>query len=92
MARRFTGYTFAYFLAGIGFGAVLALLYAPRSGEETREAINQKVEEGKAYVAGRGKEIRRKAEDVVVEGKRKMQDLSAQGKDFAAKIGIKCES
>lgn len=90
MARRFSGYGFACFLAGIGFGAVLAILYAPRSGEETREMINQKVEEGRAYVSSRGKDIRRKAEDFVIEGKRKIEDLSAQGKDFAAKIGVKC--
>lgn len=90
MARRFTGHEFAYFLAGIGFGAVLAILYAPRSGEETREIINQKFEDGKAYMSSRGKEIRRKAEDLVVEGRRKIEDLSAQSKDFVEKLGIKC--
>ena len=51
----------AFFLAGAGIGAVLALLFAPKSGRETRELIartatdsrdyiNNKVSEGKQIV------------------------------------------
>ena len=36
-----------FFLAGLGMGAILALLFAPRSGKETREYIAGKAEEGR---------------------------------------------
>ncbi len=55
----------AFFLAGMGIGAVLALLFAPKSGKETREFLSQKAEEGKDYVTTRGRELRKQAEEVV---------------------------
>lgn len=59
----------AFFLAGLGIGAILALLFAPKSGEETRKYIAERAEEGKDYFSSRGKEIRRQAEDIVEKGK-----------------------
>ncbi len=46
----------AFFLAGLGIGAILALLFAPKSGEETRQYITGKAGEGKDFVASRSKE------------------------------------
>ena len=57
------------FLAGVGVGAVVALLLAPESGEETRKLIAKKAEEGKDYVASKGREIREQAEELVEKGK-----------------------
>jgi gas vesicle protein len=59
----------AFFLAGMGIGAVLALLFAPKSGKETRDFLSQKAEEGKDYVATRGRDLRKQAEDVVDKAK-----------------------
>ena len=36
------------FIAGAAVGAAVALLFAPASGEETRELLGQKAREGKA--------------------------------------------
>ena len=44
------GSNFGFFLAGLGMGAILALLLAPQSGKETREYIAGKAEEGRDYV------------------------------------------
>ena len=33
------GNNFVWFLAGLGLGALAGVLYAPRSGRETRQAI-----------------------------------------------------
>src|SRR5438094_6884685 len=71
---------FAFFLAGLGIGAILALLFAPKSGEETRDYIAQKAGEGKVYVAAKGKELRRQAEELVEKGK----DVVAQQKEQLA--------
>lgn len=45
------------FLLGGMTGAALALLYAPRSGRETRDMLNDKLREG----AERGKELKEQA-------------------------------
>lgn len=47
----FTG-TLAWFLAGAAVGTAIGILFAPRSGKETREAIGRKVEEGRATSRG----------------------------------------
>lgn len=61
-----------FFLAGLGIGAVLALLFAPQSGKETRELIAQKASEGKDFVTARSRELREQAEDLVEKGKERL--------------------
>lgn len=39
-----------FFLVGAGLGAAAALLYAPRSGEETRAYLKTKAQEGGDYI------------------------------------------
>jgi len=58
-----------FFVAGVGIGAAVALLFAPQSGEETRKRIAEKAQESKDYVASKGHEIRKQAEDFVGQGK-----------------------
>jgi len=59
----------AFFLAGMGIGAVLALLFAPKSGKETRDFLTEKAEEGRDYVTARGRDLRKQAEEVVDKAK-----------------------
>lgn len=56
---------FAFFLAGLGVGAIVAVLYTPKSGKQTRRLIALKAGEGKDYIETRGKELRRQAEEAV---------------------------
>jgi gas vesicle protein len=58
-----------FFLAGLGIGAALALLFAPQSGKETRDLIAQKANEGKDYVTNRSRELREQADELVEKGK-----------------------
>ena len=58
-----------YFLAGVGVGTVVALLVAPKTGEQTRRLIAKKAGEGKDYVTSKGREIKEQAEDLVEKGK-----------------------
>lgn len=69
MANHGVACKICYFAAGASLGAVVALLFAPKSGKETRKFIAQKAEESKGYVAARGRELRRQAEDLVDRGK-----------------------
>ena len=77
----------AYFLAGMGLGAIVALLFAPRSGKETRDYLTQKAEEGRGYVTTKGREIRGQAEaavdrarDVVAKQKEQLSAALEAGK------------
>ncbi len=58
-----------FFLAGLGIGAILALLFAPRSGKETRDYLVQKAEEGRDFVKSKSEELRDKAEEAVEKGR-----------------------
>ena len=55
------GNSFVWFLAGLGLGALAGVLYAPRSGSETREALRARAEEGREYVKNRAREAREQA-------------------------------
>jgi gas vesicle protein len=58
-----------YFLAGIGLGAIVALLFAPRSGERTREYIRERATEGRDYLKRQAEDLRKRAEGTVEQGK-----------------------
>lgn len=60
MADR-DGNSFVWFLAGLGLGALAGVLYAPRSGSETREALRARAEEGKEYMRTRAKDVKDQA-------------------------------
>src|SRR5271168_813441 len=55
------GNSFVWFLAGLGLGALAGVLYAPRSGSETREALRARAEESRDYVRSRAREARDQA-------------------------------
>jgi gas vesicle protein len=57
------------FLAGLGIGAIVALLFAPRSGKETRDLIAQRAEEGRDFVRAKTEEFRQQAEEAVEKGR-----------------------
>jgi gas vesicle protein len=53
------------FAVGIGVGAVLALLFAPSSGEETRDYISNTVKKSIDDAASTGKRWKRRAQETV---------------------------
>jgi gas vesicle protein len=67
----------AFLLAGMGIGAILALLFAPKSGKETRDYLTQKAEEGRDYVTAKGRDLRKQAEETV----EKAKDVVAKQKE-----------
>jgi len=60
---------FAYFALGLGVGLVIGVLFAPKSGEETRQYIRSKAGEGKEYLKKRTEEIRESAGEAIERGK-----------------------
>ena len=55
------GNSFVWFLAGLGLGALAGVLYAPRSGAETRDQLLARAEEGREYMRDRAREAREQA-------------------------------
>jgi len=58
-----------YFLVGLGIGSLIAILYAPKSGEETREYLAQKAKEASRYAEEKMRELRKEAEELVERSK-----------------------
>ncbi len=61
MSDRDGGTSIVWFLAGLGLGALAGVLYAPRSGSETREQLRVKAEEGREYMKQRAREVKDQA-------------------------------
>ncbi len=63
MSENSGGDKFLYFLTGAGIGAVLALLFAPKSGRETRELIARTATDSRDFVANKVSESRQFVEE-----------------------------
>jgi len=74
---------FTTFEVGIGVGALLALLFAPSSGEETREYISGTVKQGLDDAASTGRRWTRRAQEKVDDVKANVADaVEAGGKAY----------
>ena len=78
MSDREGSNSFLWFLAGLGFGALMGVLYAPRSGRETREAIKNTAQEGSEYLKNRGREARETVSQWVDRGKEAINQKKEQ--------------
>ncbi len=87
---------FGYFLLGLGIGVAAGILWAPKSGEETRQLIADKAgesadylkartEEGKQYVAQRASESKDYLKQQTETLKGTAADLYEQGRTSVAK-------
>src|SRR5580658_2788608 len=59
----------SYFLVGLGVGALVGVLFAPKSGEETRDFLTKKADEGKDYAQRKARELRERADELIERGK-----------------------
>ena len=53
MSENNSGEKVLFFVAGASIGAALALLFAPKSGRETRELIARTATDGRDYITNR---------------------------------------
>jgi gas vesicle protein len=53
---------FSYFFLGLGLGVAAGLLFAPKTGAETRDLLLSKADEGKEYLKRRTVDLRESAE------------------------------
>jgi gas vesicle protein len=57
------------FLLGLGVGVGIGMLFAPKSGQETRDLIKNKAGEGTDFLKQRGENIKQTAAEWVDKGK-----------------------
>ena len=67
----------------MGIGVAVGILFAPKSGEETRRLLREKAEEGKGYIKKRSDELIESASEIVDRGK---SAISRQKEQIAAAV------
>jgi gas vesicle protein len=67
------------FLIGVGLGAALGVLFAPRSGEETRDQISASIKDGVDSFAAQGNELSRRAKKTIENAKEHVRDVAEAG-------------
>lgn len=85
--REEGGGSFVWFLAGLGVGAAVALLYAPRRGSEIRGFISEKAGEAGGYVGRHGKQVYEKGRELVDQATTKVGELTGRGAEAAQEGG-----
>ncbi len=71
----------SYFLVGLGVGALMGVLFAPKSGEETRDFLSKRADDGREFAQKKARELRERADELIERGKdvasRKRDSLTA---------------
>jgi gas vesicle protein len=67
----------AWFLTGAALGAAAAILYAPKSGKETRQLISHKAQEASDAVSGTSRDLYERGKDVYDKGKQVVDDAAS---------------
>jgi gas vesicle protein len=73
-----------YFLVGLSIGSVVAILFAPQSGRETRGYIANKTKDANEYARKKAQELRDRAEETIERGKKMIAETKGQ---FTTAIG-----
>jgi gas vesicle protein len=79
--ERMSNDGWANFFLGLGIGVGIGILIAPKSGEETRDILRAKADEGKEYLKKQTAGLRDSASDIADDLKVRGEDLVARGKE-----------
>jgi gas vesicle protein len=72
----------AWLVAGLGIGALVGILYAPKSGRETREDIARGAREGTEYLSTRTRRAAEQVGALVDRGKEQVGEYVERGRSF----------
>jgi gas vesicle protein len=70
-----------WFVAGLGLGALVGILFAPKSGRETREDLITSAREGSEYLREKARVAAEQVGSVVERGKAQASELYEKGRD-----------
>lgn len=83
------GSAFSWFLAGLSLGSLLGVLYAPRSGQQTRDELVAGAIGSSEVVRQRSREAKRAAAEYVDRSKDQVNDYVNRGKDHVNHLSSK---
>jgi len=73
----------AWFLAGLGIGALVGVLYAPKSGRETREDLITGAREGTEYLRNRSRDAAAQVGTLVEKGREQVGEYVEKSREYA---------
>jgi gas vesicle protein len=68
--------TLGWFLTGAAIGVAAAMLYAPKSGKETRQYLTDKAQEGREAVESASQDIVDASRDMFERGRKLVEDAA----------------
>lgn len=81
--RETTG--MGWFIAGLGVGSLLGVLFAPKAGREMRESLASGARDSKDFMAKQSKQAREQLNAVVDRSRDQVKDYAERGKEVADK-------
>jgi gas vesicle protein len=81
MAEENKAVGLAWFVAGLGVGALLGILYAPKSGREVREDLASGAREGTEYLRNRTRQAAEEVSALVDKSKAQVAEYVDRGRE-----------
>lgn len=78
-----SGNRLPFFFLGLGVGVAVGLLFAPQSGEETRDILRTKADDAKGRLRRKGQDLRETAEEALARGR---DNISRQRDNLSAAV------
>ena len=66
----------AWFLTGVIIGVTVAILYAPKSGKDTRQFISEKTQQGKDAVTETSRDVVEAGKEMFERGRKLVEDAA----------------
>lgn len=85
MAKHNEGGNFAWFVAGVTVGVAAAILFAPRSGSETRKSIADAAAKGRDLAEKKGRDVVEFGREVYGQGREMAHEAAEAGKEALEK-------
>jgi gas vesicle protein len=84
--RKHRGSRLTYLVAGLGIGALVGILLAPQSGDETREWFAAKYNDGMDSVNAKVKQTRQQVAELIDRGQQQVRETVDKGREAFSKI------
>lgn len=76
----------SWLVVGVGLGALAGILFAPKSGCETRKAIAVGVEHGVEHLTTMGRDLRKQADQIADSGRKRAKDAIDTAKRLLKRV------
>ena len=91
MAREGESSSIAWFMAGLTIGIAGAILFAPKSGKETRESIAEAAARGRDFAERTKREAADLGRDLYSRGREFAQQAKEEGKAVLTELSLETE-